>query len=93
MKRLNGNITLIKGNHDKNVNSIPYKELFIDNTMIVLFHYPIEEWNGWYNNSIHLHCHTHKKEFKSGERRGNVGVDAINFTPINYDEIKERLLK
>lgn len=70
-KQLNGNLHLIKGNHDSQVLKNPelrklfveivdYKELFIDKDIsIVLCHYPIpcfkNHFYGWY----HLYGHVH----------------------------------
>lgn len=70
-KQLNGNLHLIRGNHDSHVLKNPelrklfveivdYKELFIDKkTSIVLCHYPIpcfkNHFYGWY----HLYGHVH----------------------------------
>lgn len=91
-RKLNGNIIYLQGNHDFKNWGQNYLELNINKVKVVLMHYPIEEWNGWFRPSIHLHCHTHKREFISGERRGNVGVDACNFTPIKISECIERLM-
>lgn len=71
--KLNGNINLIKGNHDKyNYNSFgfekDYYELNIENKHIILFHYPIENWNRKHYGSIHLHGHTHIFENKLKNR-------------------------
>ena len=92
-KKLNGNIHFIQGNHDPRGWGRNYMELKRDGRKIVLFHYPIEEWNGWFRDSVHFHCHTHKHMFSSGKRRGNVGVDAINFTPIELDHAVELALQ
>lgn len=70
-KQLNGNLHLIKGNHDGNlmknqdfrklfVEICDYKELFIDkHTSIILCHYPIpcfkNHYYGWYHFYGHVH--------------------------------------
>lgn len=91
LHKLNGRIIFIQGNHDPKDWGVNYLEVRHNKTKVVLFHYPIEEWNGWWNGAIHLHAHTHKPEFKSAERRGNVGADAIGFQPIRLEEAIERL--
>ena len=84
--KLNGNIHYIQGNHDPKGWGRDYIELKRYGKRIALFHYLIEEWDGWFRGAFHFHCHTHDSEFKSAERRGNVGVDSINFTPIKLED-------
>ncbi|MFG5384417.1 hypothetical protein [Yoonia sp. R2-816] len=93
LKRLNGRIIRLQGNHDPNGWGADYMRVKCHKTRAVLFHYPIEEWDGWYRGAVHLHCHTHKPEFVSGERRGNVGVDATGFAPMKLEEAVARLLE
>lgn len=85
-KQLNGNIVQLKGNHDKKFGVIEYKEIVVAGRLVVMMHYPIEEWNGWYRESVHFHCHTHKHEFVSAVRRGNVTVEAIGYKPIHIED-------
>lgn len=104
LKKLNGKKYLIKGNHDhflknKNFNKSNFvwiKEYFVlryKNEKIILFHYPIEEWDGFYRKSIHIHGHQHNtpdynlKQKKLNLRRYDAGVDANNFTPVSIEEI------
>jgi len=103
-KRLKGNKHLIIGNHDKRslhnpeftklFNTIEiYAEIFDEETKVVLFHYPIAEWNGYFGESIHIHGHIHNHENKNiayEENRYNVGVELIDFTPITLDELIKR---
>lgn len=89
LSKLNGNIKRIRGNHDRGIGS-PYEELFVGSLKIVLFHYPIEEWNAYYHGAIHLHAHTHSSQYYSAKNRYNVGADAINLTPISLDEVLDR---
>ncbi len=75
--KLNGTIVLIQhpdrrrdreahGNHDaQHISATPYMELSFEEQFLVLFHYPIEDWNGRWWGSIHLHCHTHQPEFRN----------------------------
>jgi len=93
IEQLNGKIILIKGNHDGKtlkVNSVHnffetqnYVSLTHDNKKVCLFHFPIEEWDGKHNGSIHLHGHSHGVlDFLNVKNRLDVGVDSHNFTPV-----------
>lgn len=104
LQQLKGKKHLICGNHDYFVRkesferslfvSIQdYSEVTYSNTMFVLSHYPMLEWNGYYKGSIMLHGHQHNhREYNEANRRDgilryDVGVDANNMTPISAKEI------
>ena len=104
LKRLNGKKYFIKGNHDKIsfVNSLrnsklvewvkDYAEINDNNRMVVLFHYPIEDWNGQYHGSYHIFGHIHNNthnNYKIIDRRYNVGVEVIDYDPKSLDELIE----
>lgn len=91
LKRLNGRITLIQGNHDPVLWGHKYYEFKENKRLFVLFHYPIEEWNGYYKGAVHIHCHTHKPTLISAERRFNVTVEATGYKPISLDEIMQHV--
>lgn len=93
LRRLNGRVVTLRGNHDPNLWGVDYLTVKVNKTRAVLFHYPIEEWDGWYRGAVHFHAHTHSPNFVSGIRRGNVGADAINFTPIRLDFAVDRILR
>lgn len=70
MNRLSGIKHLIVGNHDdvildnKDLYNLfatvdYYKEINIDNQRIILFHYPILEWNKYHRGSFALYGHVH----------------------------------
>ncbi len=65
VKKLNGHIHWIRGNHDKinNVKGIAwegsYKEVTYDKWKFVLSHYPFASWNRMHHGSIHCYGHTH----------------------------------
>ncbi len=103
---LHGRKHLIKGNHDRFsdqsnfdkslfVEITSYKEIVINNTRFMLFHYPILEWNHYFRNAIHLHGHQHNHREYNIENRKNkllrydVGVDANDYKPISVDKIIE----
>jgi calcineurin-like phosphoesterase family protein len=98
LKRLNGKIHLISGNHDflKNARFEPYfesirryREISIEDQRIVLFHFPIYDWNntsaGWW----HLHGHTHNTYFGKGKII-DVGIDTNKeLKPYTFKQIKD----
>lgn len=52
-----------------------YKEIKIGEEKVVLFHYPIKDWNGKDHGSIHLHGHTHQLDSGVEGRIINVCYD------------------
>ena len=90
LKRLNGNMTIIKGNHDRqSVSDIQYLERKEYERDFVMFHYPIEEWNGSHRGSIHLHGHTHSNIKSDKKNRYNVCLEANDYTPVELKSIIE----
>jgi len=107
LKRLNGKKYLIKGNHDNFLydpnfakNNFKWvKDYFALNyqgTKIILFHYPILEWDGYFRDTIHLYGHVHNtgndkngyEKFKLlGKNAINVGVDVNDFYPVSIEKI------
>ena len=70
LKRLNGTKVLVKGNHDSKTVKDPqfvdcfesvhdYLEIKYDGNHIVMFHYPIAEWNRMHHGAVHFHGHLH----------------------------------
>ena len=107
LKQLTGHIHLIKGNHDtylkdkrlwKYFESIDnYLEIREGNTKIILFHYPICEWDGYFSKNpvVHLYGHIHNNEYEISKQMDakkncyNIGADILDFTPRTLAEIKE----
>ena len=59
---------------------------------LVLFHYPIVQWNGKQHNVIHLHGHSHGSfDYETAGLKDakimDVGVDGNNYYPYDLDEI------
>lgn len=84
LRTLPGRIHLIRGNHDhfsrdqeselfESVHN--YKAINYQGHKIVLFHFPIEEWDNCFRGSIHLHGHCH----------GNLKVVKPNRFDIGWD--------
>lgn len=115
MRRLNGRIHLIMGNHDhsqtrklalEHFESVrDYRQIKIGDKKIILFHFPILYWNSMHHGSWHLHghCHSHcgmirtvasdhhgvEIEEEKIARSMDVGVDAHNYAPIEFEEVRE----
>lgn len=105
LKRLNGRLHLVVGNHDKHIvkdancrkffESIHTEAVTIyDNSRrIVLWHFPMAEWDGFYRGAYHFFGHIHNNFckayyiMKDVERAYNVGTDILGYTPQLFDEV------
>ena len=88
LTRLNGTKVLIIGNHDRHLLEShlfrdcftaihEYLEFKYNGVNLVLFHYPIAEWNKMYYGSVHFYGHLHDKLSGLEEYRArNVGMDS-----------------
>ena len=63
---------------------------------IILSHYPILEWNGFFKGTLHLYGHIHNnvenrtfKIMQDINNAYNVGADILDFTPRTLDEVIE----
>jgi calcineurin-like phosphoesterase family protein len=92
LQRLNGTKVLIRGNHD-NLKLSLYAQYFKDVRsghvldQILLAHIPIHpdslgRWKG------QVHGHTHANNLPD-KRYMNVSVENINYTPIDFEEVRE----
>jgi calcineurin-like phosphoesterase family protein len=88
VKRLHGQIHLIRGNHDRFLKDKhreygfawigEYREIKIADQKAILCHYPFMTWNGRHHGSWDLHGHSHgslPKDMMS--KRLDIGVDAV----------------
>lgn len=105
LKKLNGKKHLIIGNHDGRILKDPSCRKCFDSInemltindngkMVVLCHYPLAEWNGFFRNSIHIYGHIHNntrndtyKIVSKIPNAYNAGVDILNFTPQTLDNV------
>jgi len=105
MEVLNGQIHIIRGNHDENaikhaVNGYNLKGVIYHRDILkikdgehtlILSHYPIFEWDQWFRNSIHMHGHCHQNIGRSFRPRAyDVGVDACDFKPVTLNKVLAR---
>lgn len=98
--RLNGQIQLIWGNHDKGavrqtrafIWQGPYKEIKVGEQSIVLLHYAMRIWNKAHYGSWHLYGHSHNTlPDNPNSLSFDVGVDAQNYASISFEEVRERM--
>lgn len=114
LKQLKGKKILIKGNHDNIVKDKrcreqfitikDYDEIYLNNQLIILSHYPIMYWKNQWHGTIHLYGHIHvtrdydhlldyiQNEHKIGNpcKMYNVGcmMPWMNYTPRTLDSIE-----
>ncbi len=106
LNRLNGTKHLIFGNHDKVLRNDKtlqrhfescqeYKRIVVDKINVIMFHYPIVEWDSMHRGAYHLFGHVHGKFQNLPCRTMDVGIDSRptnDMAPWNWDEI-DRILK
>lgn len=102
--RLNGQKSLVLGNHDKIgvVSQLKwadkpthYREVAVDGQRIILFHYGMRVWNAMHPRgdrpgSIQLYGHSHGR-LQGTNRSLDVGVDCWDFYPVTLQQIRERM--
>jgi calcineurin-like phosphoesterase family protein len=99
-------IFFVRGNHDaafhKNKNELlkyfetidDYKEVKIDNKLIVLCHYAFRVWRKSHYGSFHCFGHSHGNLKDDPHALSyDVGVDHNNYRPISFEELKEIMSK
>lgn len=101
LNRLNGQVHLILGNHDRDMN-VEDKSLFqyvgmakyikVQDQRIYLHHTACLIWWGSHRGSWHLYGHSHGSLPDPTDRKAlDVGVDCNNFQPVHFDEISKRM--
>lgn len=100
IRRLNGRLHLVRGNHDgEDTYAHPrwtfsrhYAEHRTEKTDLVLCHYAMRVWNGSFKSkTFQLFGHSHGMLKDVGAMQCDVGVDCWDFRPVSLDQIKERL--
>lgn len=104
LKQLKGKKHLIIGNHDRKLledteavkyfDSVQhYAEIVDGDKKIVLFHYPIAEWDGFFGDTWHIFGHYHNSTnssyqyMKQLDRALNAGVCINNYSPCSFNEL------
>lgn len=109
-KDLNGKIHFVLGNHDddreiKKIGRFETVSDYINLTVpdidahggkqsIMIFHYPILEWDKAHHGSFHLHGHTHQSLVPKNPdyykyKVLDMGCNGWDYRPVHYNEIKE----
>ena len=101
-KHLKGHIHLMLGNHDHLLRhhkhlwnyfasvSDSYKEIKYAKQSMTLCHYALRVWNKSHYGAWNLYGHSHGT-LEGLKNQMDVGVDCNNFTPISFDQIREKL--
>lgn len=101
ISRLNGQLHLVLGNHDryslkqykeagfKSTSRI--KEIKVNKQKIVMCHYAMRVWNKSYKGSWMIYGHSHGR-LESIPNSFDVGMDVNNYTPISIDEVRTKIV-
>ena len=100
LESLNGNIVLVRGNHDHSdqlkkfgdrferiVDILRLTILDDDNQYIIACHFPMLTWDKAHYGAWHVHGHSHGSLKDVGMRRLDVGWDVWR-APLSYHELK-----
>jgi calcineurin-like phosphoesterase family protein len=103
--RLNGTKILVEGNHDrKTLQDATFRSAFkevhkyldinYEGTKVVMFHYPIAEWDQMHRGSVHLHGHLHggisgMEKFRCRD----MGMDATGMIAITMEDAIKSAMK
>lgn len=105
MSRLNGTKTLVVGNHDKKLLKSPefrdqfleicdYLDVNVNGTKVVMFHYPIAEWDQMHRGAVHLHGHLHGGHSGLEKYRArDVGMDATGMIVRKLESVVAEALR
>ena len=94
-------IHYIMGNHDKKYRKIidkycssvsDLKTIKIEDQTIVLSHYAMRTWDKSHHGSWNFYGHSHGK-LPPNKNQYDVGVDANNFYPISFPQVKDKIAK
>ena len=101
MRRLNGRKILVEGNHDKKLlqdatfrgmfeEIHKYLDINHNGTKVIMFHYPICEWDQMHRGSVHFHGHLHgSKSGMENFRCRDMGFDATGKIAVLLDDAIE----
>lgn len=105
LQSLNGDKILVEGNHDnKSVKDVSfctsfreihkYLEVNYNGTKVVMFHYPITEWNQMHRGSVHFYGHLHQNVSGLEKYRArNAGWDCTGNIVTSMEDLIADALK
>jgi calcineurin-like phosphoesterase family protein len=105
LMRLNGDKILIEGNHDRKtlkdhsfrscfVEIHKYLDISYNGTKVVMFHYPIMEWDQMHRGSVHFYGHLHQNASGLERYRArNAGWDCTGNIVTRMDDLVADALK
>lgn len=96
LSKLNGNVHLVIGNHDKKARKCPdfvstekIVELTLHGQKITLCHYAMRTWNCKCHGAWHLYGHSHGQLADDPNSCSlDVGVDSWEFTPVSFEQVE-----
>ncbi len=104
LRQLKGHKILILGNHDLPILNDPKSLHYLEGVermmyvtdgehQISLCHFPIAEWNGYFNGQYHIYGHIHGRKdetyefMKTRDHALNAGCMINNYTPASFNEL------
>lgn len=105
LRRLNGTKTLVLGNHDSKlakhtqfcgefVAIHDYLSIQMNETKVIMFHYPIAEWDQMHRGAVHFHGHLHgSTSGMEAYRCVDVGMDSNSCYPWRLDTAIQHALR
>jgi calcineurin-like phosphoesterase family protein len=100
LDRLNGDIILIRGNHDKESDLKYFKEVHdlaevvVEGQRIIMCHYAMRVWNHSFRGSWHIYGHSHGTLEPDWTRKlCDIGVDSWGYKPVSFQQLKAEMLQ
>jgi len=105
VESLNGRKILIQGNHDRKLLNHrqfrdcfaevhPYLDINRNGLKIVMFHYPLAEWDQQYRGSVHFYGHLHGNVSGIEQYRAiDVGFDATGEIALSLEDAVARAMR
>lgn len=105
LRRLNGSKILVEGNHDRKLLNDPsfrreFKEVHQylrynhNGQLVILFHFPVLEWDQMHRGSVHFYGHVHgNKTGMEQYRARDVAFDATGRVVSDFDLMVQDALR